>query len=110
MRDVRRRSALRNRDRLRKSVLQFCSVGWIILIVYGIQASWTAVPRRRSWITTGVFLLFILGCSRTVLRNKDWTSRETLIKYVTIRTISSCRESCRQLAALDGQLPQSDQS
>ncbi|EZA56628.1 Transmembrane and TPR repeat-containing protein, partial [Ooceraea biroi] len=61
-------------------VLYTPSVGWIILIVYGMQVSWTAVPRRRSWITTGVFLLFVLGCSRTVLRNKDWTSRETLIK------------------------------
>lgn len=61
---------------------KFYSVGWIILIVYGMQVSWTAVPRRRSWITTGVVLLLVLGCFRTVLRNNDWTSRETLIKYV----------------------------
>lgn len=62
--------------------MQFYSVGWIILIVYGMQVSWAAVPRRRSWITTGVVLLLVLGCFRTVLRNNDWTSRETLIKYV----------------------------
>ncbi|XP_018311479.1 transmembrane and TPR repeat-containing protein 1 [Mycetomoellerius zeteki] len=61
-------------------VLYTPSVGWIILVVYGMQVSWTAVPRRKSWITTGVVLLFGLGCFRTILRNNDWTSRETLIK------------------------------
>lgn len=55
-----------------------------------MQVSWTAAPRRRSWITTGVVLLLVLGCFRTVLRNNDWTSRETLIKYVITNLRATC--------------------
>ncbi|KAK2576541.1 hypothetical protein KPH14_005861 [Odynerus spinipes] len=61
-------------------VLYMPSVGWILLVVYGIQVTWTAVPRRRSLITVGMVLLLVLGCCRTFLRNRDWTSRETLLK------------------------------
>ncbi|XP_029040158.2 protein O-mannosyl-transferase TMTC1-like isoform X2 [Osmia bicornis bicornis] len=61
-------------------VLYMPSVGWILLVVYGMQISWTAIPRRRSLITTGIVLLLLLGCYRTVLRNRDWTSRETLLR------------------------------
>ncbi|XP_076748886.1 protein O-mannosyl-transferase TMTC1 isoform X2 [Xylocopa sonorina] len=61
-------------------VLYMPSVGWILLIVYGMQISWTAIPRRRSLITTGIVLLLLLGCYKTVLRNRDWTSRETLLR------------------------------
>ncbi|KAI4484938.1 hypothetical protein M0802_012934 [Mischocyttarus mexicanus] len=61
-------------------VLYMPSVGWTLLVVYGIQVTWTAVPRRRSFITVGVVLLLILGCYRTFLRNNDWTSRETLLR------------------------------
>lgn len=61
--------------------LIFSSVGWILLVVYGIQVIWTALPRRRNFITAGVVLLLILGCYRTFLRNNDWTSRETLLRY-----------------------------
>nr|XP_033192093.1 protein O-mannosyl-transferase TMTC1-like isoform X3 [Bombus vancouverensis nearcticus] len=61
-------------------VLYLPSVGWILLVVYGMQISWTAIPRRRSLITTGIVLLLLLGCYRTILRNRDWTSRETLLR------------------------------
>ncbi|XP_076380772.1 protein O-mannosyl-transferase TMTC1 [Megalopta genalis] len=61
-------------------VLYMPSVGWILLVVYGMQITWTAVPRRRSLITAGIALLLILGCYKTVLRNRDWTSRETLLR------------------------------
>ncbi|XP_025602566.1 protein O-mannosyl-transferase TMTC1-like isoform X2 [Athalia rosae] len=61
-------------------VLYIPSVGSILLTVYGAQVTWTAVPRRRSLITAGVVLLLAAGCCRTVLRNRDWTSRETLLR------------------------------
>ncbi|XP_076301294.1 protein O-mannosyl-transferase TMTC1-like isoform X2 [Lasioglossum baleicum] len=61
-------------------VLYMPSVGWILLVVYGMQITWTAIPRRRSMITAGIALLLILGCYKTVLRNRDWTSRETLLR------------------------------
>ncbi|XP_066592261.1 protein O-mannosyl-transferase TMTC1-like isoform X1 [Prorops nasuta] len=61
-------------------LLYMPSIGWILLVVYGIQVTWTAVPRRRSLITVGVVLLLVLGCYKTVIRNKDWTSRETLLR------------------------------
>lgn len=61
-------------------VLYMPSVGWILLVVYGMQISWTAIPRRRSLITMGIVLLLLLGCYKTVLRNRDWMSRESLIR------------------------------
>ncbi|XP_015513359.1 protein O-mannosyl-transferase TMTC1 [Neodiprion lecontei] len=61
-------------------ILYIPSVGSILLTVYGAQVTWTAVPRRRSLITAGVVLLLASGCCRTVLRNRDWTSRETLLR------------------------------
>ncbi|XP_031836634.1 protein O-mannosyl-transferase TMTC1 isoform X1 [Nomia melanderi] len=61
-------------------VLYMPSVGWILLVVYGMQITWTAVSRRRSLIAAGITLLLILGCYKTVLRNRDWTSRETLLR------------------------------
>lgn len=69
--------------------LIFSSVGWTLLVVYGIQVTWTALPRRRSFITAGVVLLLILGCYRTFLRNNDWTSRETLLRYALYRYVKS---------------------
>lgn len=47
-----------------------------------MQISWTAIPRRRSLITMGIVLLLLLGCYKTVLRNRDWMSRESLIRFV----------------------------
>lgn len=58
------------------------SFGWILLVSYGAQVTWTAIPRRRSMITAAVVLLLIMGCCRTVLRNRDWTSRESLLRCI----------------------------
>lgn len=61
------------------------SIGWILLVAYGAQITWTAIPRRRAFVTAGIALLLIVGCCRTIARNRDWTSRETLLKYVFSR-------------------------
>ncbi|XP_058804494.1 protein O-mannosyl-transferase TMTC1-like isoform X2 [Phymastichus coffea] len=61
-------------------VLYISSIGWILLVAYGAQITWTAIPRRRGIITGGITLLLILGCCRTILRNRDWSSRETLLR------------------------------
>lgn len=51
-------------------------------MAYGAQLAWTAIPRRRSLITSGLVLLLVLGYCRTIMRNRDWTSRETLLRYL----------------------------
>ncbi|XP_043267113.1 protein O-mannosyl-transferase TMTC1-like [Venturia canescens] len=61
-------------------VLYIPSIGWILLIVYGAQVTWAAVPRRRSLITIAVIGLLVLNCCRTAIRNRDWSSRETLLR------------------------------
>lgn len=79
-----RQSAIscKNLNQLRNERINIYSVGWILLVVYGMQISWTAIPRRRSLITMGIVLLLLLGCYKTVLRNRDWMSRESLIRFV----------------------------
>lgn len=79
-----RQSAIscKNLNQLRNERINIYSVGWILLVVYGMQISWTAIPRRRSLITMGIVLLLFLGCYKTVLRNRDWMSRESLIRFV----------------------------
>ncbi|XP_031778983.1 protein O-mannosyl-transferase TMTC1 [Nasonia vitripennis] len=61
-------------------VLYIPSIGWILLVAYGAQLVWTAIPRRRGIITSGLVLLLVLGYCRTIMRNRDWTSRETLLR------------------------------
>ncbi|OXU29367.1 hypothetical protein TSAR_006584 [Trichomalopsis sarcophagae] len=61
-------------------VLYIPSIGWILLVAYGAQLVWTVIPRRRGLITSGLVLLLVLGYCRTIMRNRDWTSRETLLR------------------------------
>lgn len=60
-------------------VLYIPSLGMVLLVVYGLQLLWHAVLVRQRALLLGAALL-VLGsfCLRTVVRNKDWTSRETL--------------------------------
>ncbi|XP_014210531.1 transmembrane and TPR repeat-containing protein 1-like isoform X2 [Copidosoma floridanum] len=61
-------------------VLYIPSIGWTLLVAYGAQIIWTTMPRRRTLLTTCATLLILLSCCRTVLRNRDWTSRESLLR------------------------------
>lgn len=51
----------------------------VLLVVYGLQLLWHAVfVRQRTVLLVATMLVLGSFCLRTVARNKDWTSRETL--------------------------------
>lgn len=52
------------------------SAGWSILVVYGLQlVRWR--PRTTLYCTLAVVAVF---CARSSLRNRDWASRENLVR------------------------------
>ncbi|XP_034246835.1 protein O-mannosyl-transferase TMTC1-like [Thrips palmi] len=60
-------------------VLYIPSLGMVLLVVYGLQLLWHAVlVRQRTLLLVAAMLVLGSFCLRTVARNKDWTSRETL--------------------------------
>ncbi|CAB3375830.1 protein O-mannosyl-transferase TMTC1-like [Cloeon dipterum] len=61
-------------------VLFIPSLGFLILVVYGVQLVWSSLIRHRWLLMSGGCLLLLIFCGRTVVRNNDWTSREALIK------------------------------
>ncbi|XP_066255815.1 protein O-mannosyl-transferase TMTC1-like [Euwallacea similis] len=61
-------------------VLYIPSLGCILLTVYGIQTLWNAYSRHRQTIFCFVVLILVSSCLRTVIRNRDWKSRETLLR------------------------------
>uniref|UniRef100_A0A6P7GW49 Protein O-mannosyl-transferase TMTC1-like n=1 Tax=Diabrotica virgifera virgifera TaxID=50390 RepID=A0A6P7GW49_DIAVI len=60
-------------------VLYIPSLGSILLIVYGIQLLWYRCYFHRQTIICLVILLVVTSCLRTVIRNRDWRSRESLL-------------------------------
>ncbi|KAH1011700.1 hypothetical protein HUJ04_001017 [Dendroctonus ponderosae] len=61
-------------------VLYIPSLGSILLTVYGVQLLWTNYSRHRQTILGLVILILISSILRTIVRNKDWKSRETLLR------------------------------
>lgn len=61
-------------------VLYIPSVGGVLLVVYGAQNVWESLPRMRCIIIIMSVLLLTAGCSKTLSRNKDWSSRESLLR------------------------------
>ncbi|XP_060533204.1 protein O-mannosyl-transferase TMTC1-like [Cylas formicarius] len=61
-------------------VLYIPSLGCILLIVHGIQITWNASIKHRQTIVCFITLLLVSSCLRTVIRNKDWKSRESLLR------------------------------
>ncbi|XP_050292837.1 protein O-mannosyl-transferase TMTC1-like isoform X2 [Anthonomus grandis grandis] len=61
-------------------VLYIPSLGCILLVVYGLQILWSHYSKHRQ--TLYCIIVIILACSglRTVNRNKDWRSRESLLR------------------------------
>lgn len=56
-----------------------CSLGMVLLVVYGSQLLWNAMfVRQRNLLIVAAMLVLGGFCMRTVVRNKDWTTRETL--------------------------------
>ncbi|XP_031337638.1 protein O-mannosyl-transferase TMTC1-like isoform X2 [Photinus pyralis] len=61
-------------------VLYIPSLGCVLLIVYGIQLLWNAHIRHRQTIVGLTILLLITSSFRVVIRNRDWRSRESLLR------------------------------
>ncbi|XP_069696734.1 protein O-mannosyl-transferase TMTC1-like [Periplaneta americana] len=61
-------------------VLYIPSLGLVLLVVYGLQLLWGAFLRQRSLLLCAGLLLLLLFCGRTVARNRDWASRQALIR------------------------------
>ncbi|KAF4525605.1 hypothetical protein B566_EDAN001204 [Ephemera danica] len=59
-------------------VLFIPSLGCLLLVAYGAQLAWSSLVRQRWLLLCGGLLLLVVFCSRTVVRNRDWASRETL--------------------------------
>lgn len=60
----------------------FCiySLGCVLLVVYGAQLIWEAMPKYRGLITLMGALLILTATCKTISRNRDWYSRESLLK------------------------------
>ncbi|CAK1551505.1 unnamed protein product [Leptosia nina] len=65
---------------LAERVLYIPSVGLIIITVYGVQLMWRRGAGARRLLILGVGVLVASGAARTYLRNRDWRTRETLLR------------------------------
>ncbi|XP_062559276.1 protein O-mannosyl-transferase TMTC1-like [Armigeres subalbatus] len=61
-------------------VLYIPSMGSVILVVYGAQRVWERFPKMRKAIIVCGLLLIASGCMKTLSRNRDWSSREALLR------------------------------
>ncbi|CAG9767800.1 unnamed protein product [Ceutorhynchus assimilis] len=61
-------------------VLYIPSLGCILLVVYGVQILWSNCSKHRQSILCFIILIFVGSSLRTVIRNKDWKSRESLLR------------------------------
>ncbi|XP_022919760.1 protein O-mannosyl-transferase TMTC1-like [Onthophagus taurus] len=61
-------------------VLYIPSTGCILLTAYGLQLMWNAYNKYRQVIQCLIVLLLTTSCLRVVIRNKDWRSRESLLR------------------------------
>lgn len=59
------------------------SVGGVLVVVCGAQAIWWRGGGARAMATVGICILLVCGAARTVHRNRDWLSRESLLRYNT---------------------------
>ncbi|CAH0553066.1 unnamed protein product [Brassicogethes aeneus] len=55
-------------------------LGSILLVVYGIQTLWTSYSKHRQTIIFFIVLMLTTNCLRTIIRNRDWRSRESLLR------------------------------
>ncbi|XP_049821473.1 protein O-mannosyl-transferase TMTC1-like [Aethina tumida] len=61
-------------------VLYIPSLGFILLVVYGVQTMWHTCTNHRQTIIFFIMLTLTASSLRTALRNKDWRSRESLLR------------------------------
>lgn len=56
------------------------SMGLILLLAYGAQILHTHLARRRRALIFASYFLLVIFSVKTISRNYDWSSRESLIK------------------------------
>ncbi|XP_031633037.1 protein O-mannosyl-transferase TMTC1-like isoform X2 [Contarinia nasturtii] len=56
------------------------SLGCVLLVVYGAQIMWETMSKYRSFIILMGILLITVGTCKTITRNRDWYSRERLLR------------------------------
>ncbi|KAG5672760.1 hypothetical protein PVAND_002857 [Polypedilum vanderplanki] len=65
---------------LAERILYIPSMGFCILVLYGAQLLYENVSKLRRFLQIAGFLLFCFFCLKTISRNQDWHTRETLLK------------------------------
>lgn len=50
--------------------------------MYGAQIMWEATSKYRGFIILMGILLITVGTCKTISRNRDWYSREYLLRFV----------------------------
>ncbi|KAI5702804.1 hypothetical protein M8J75_004333 [Diaphorina citri] len=67
-------------------ILYIPSMGLILLLAYGAQILHTHLARRRRALIFASYFLLVIFSVKTISRNYDWSSRESLIK-ADLRTL-----------------------
>lgn len=62
------------------SVTMFYSLGGVLLVVYGIQLIWQQRPNCRHLLAFATLVLIASGSCKTFHRNREWKSREALLR------------------------------
>jgi hypothetical protein len=57
-----------------------CSMGFCILVLYGAQLLYENVSKLRRVLEVSGILLVCFFCMKTITRNEDWHTRESLLK------------------------------
>lgn len=52
----------------------------MLLVAYGAQIMWEATSKCRGFIILMGILLITVGTCKTITRNRDWYSRECLLR------------------------------
>lgn len=61
-------------------VLYIPSMGCVLLVIYGIQILWNSLIKHRQTIMLLGLMLLATGMLKTINRNRDWMSKESLLK------------------------------
>lgn len=56
------------------------SLGCVLLVVYGAQIMWETMSKYRFIILMGILLITAAFTCKTITRNRDWYSRECLLR------------------------------
>ena len=56
------------------------SVGGVLVVVCGAQAIWWKSGGSKAIAAIGICLLLVCGAAKTIERNRDWLSRESLLR------------------------------